>query len=804
MIESIELQMISKILVTDSEEEIDVLCSFDESYYSIFREQIKFILDHRIKYGNVPDIFTFQAQFPDVTLVQVRESIQFLKESIQENKQYIILLETFNKIKELGSADVKDAWRYIGLQYERVLSLDSAAPMNIIHQARERADEVIRFSKQARIPTGFDEIDKLMYGGFSTVEELVIVVARTNTGKAQPLWSKVLTPNGWKTMGELKVGDVVVGKHNDNGKVIKIFPQGTKKYFRVHFDDDTYTECCDDHLWEVLSSVRRERSNSNYGKFEVLTLKDIRNNLDNRYTVDVSSAIEFQSEFNIDDNLDGYLLGVLLGDGGFRDGGVTLSNENKEIWDKIETLLPQYGCERGGKSNDRIVKTNKVNGVKKLLVNYGLYGLKSTHKFIPSVYFTAPVCVRKSLLAGLLDTDGYMSKHSKQVFEFDTASKQLAYDFVELSRSLGVKCKMYHPEPSYYTNDKGQKLKVSDNYHITGRCEFNPFTLPRKADRFIVRQNVLNRSYPKRLCKRIVDVEYVGETECQCILLDNESHTYITDDYIVTHNSWVMTKFMESAQANKFPCLYYSPEMQASFLGTRFDTWRKHFQNSQLYRGNYNEEYQNYIKELENEATPAFILEDKDVAEGSVNVPVLESLVKRYRIKLLIIDGLSYMEDNRSRYSDRDYEKYKNLSTDLFKLSKRYGCAVVIAMQANRESKDSKDDKGEIFPTAMNIEGSDHPARIATQVFSIRQIFERHVLDIRLEKSRMANNQKPILSYSWDINTGNIQNIQGEDSGSTSVNVPTQSNIVTSPKIVKHVHDDSALLDDDDFDDVEF
>lgn len=451
MIESIELQMISKILTTDVEEEIDTLCSYDESYYSIFRDQIKFILDHRIKYGNVPDIFTFQAQFPDVTLVQVRESIQFLKESIQENKQYIILLETFNKIKELGSADVKDAWKYIGLQYERVLSLDSTAPMDIVHQARERADEVIRFSKQARIPTGFDEIDKLMYGGFSTVEELVIIVARTNSGK-----------------------------------------------------------------------------------------------------------------------------------------------------------------------------------------------------------------------------------------------------------------------------------------------------------------------------------------------------------------SWILTKMMESAQAHKFPCLYYSPEMQASFLSTRFDTWRKHFQNSQLYRGNYNEEYKNYIKELEKEETPAFILEDKDVSEGSVNVPVLESLVKRYGIQLLIIDGLSYMEDSRSRYSDRDYEKYKNLSTDLFKLSKRYGCAVVVAMQANRESKDSKDDKGEIFPTAMNIEGSDHPARIATQVFSVRQIFERHVLDIRLEKSRMANNQKPILSYSWDINTGNIQNIQGEDSGNSATPVATTSNIVTSPKIIKHNHDDSELLDDDDFDDVEF
>ena len=446
MIGSIELQVISRILTSESKEEIDTLCSFDRTYYSLFKTHIEYILNHRIKYGNVPDIFTFQAEFPDVTLVRVSESTEYLADNLRKNKQHIILLETFNKIKDLGSGDVTEAWNYIALQCERVAQLDSSSPMDIIHQAKERSEEVIRFSKQERIPTGFLEIDKLMYGGLSTVEELVIVVARTNTGK-----------------------------------------------------------------------------------------------------------------------------------------------------------------------------------------------------------------------------------------------------------------------------------------------------------------------------------------------------------------SWVLTKMMESAQSHKFPSLYYSPEMQASFLGTRFDTWRAHFQNSQLYRGNYTEEYNRYIQSLQQEDTPAFILEDKDVAGGAVNVPVLEQLVRRYSIKLLIIDGLSYMEDSRSRYADRDYEKYKNLAADLFKLSKRYGCAVVVAMQANRESKDSKDDKGEIFPSVMNIEGSDHPARIATQVFAIRQVFERHILDIRLEKSRMANNQKPVLSYSWDINTGRIENIQGQDSdnGDNIMNalLPTAS----SPKITKHIdHDDSMLLDDDD------
>ena len=265
--------------------------------------------------------------------------------------------------------------------------------------------------------------------------------------------------------------------------------------------------------------------------------------------------------------------------------------------------------------------------------------------------------------------------------------------------------------------------------------------------------------------------------------------------------SWICTKMMESAQRNGFPVLYYSPEMQASYLGTRFDTWRGHFQNNLLYQGKYSEQYEDYIRRLQDENVSAFVLEDKDMSEGNVNVPALLSLVKRYGIKELIIDGLSYMEDTKR--SDTDYIKYKNICLDLFKLSKQCGCAVVIAMQANRETKNIKDDKGDALPTLYEIEGSDHPARIATQAFSVRQIFDKHVLDIRLEKSRIANNQKPILSYSWDVNTGNMQYLPGgEDDPVAQVLTP----VTPSVNVTSHVSaSDSSVLDDNSFeDDVEF
>lgn len=628
MTSSVELQVISKILTTDSSFELDRLCAYDESYYAVFKEHIRFILEHKQQYGDVPDVFTFQAKFEDIVLVQVNEPIQFLEDGLRKNKQQILLLETFNKLSDLGSADVSEAWEYLSNQVDRASELDTSQPLNIVKDADKRAQQILEFNKQKRIPTGFKQIDKCLYGGLSTVEELLVIIARTNSGKAQPLWSKVLTPHGWKTMGEVQIGDTLIGKNNDNGKVIQIFPQGVKDYYRVHFDDGTYAECCDDHLWEVVDIDKRINRISD--EYEVLKLSDIRKS-DTTYTVDLCGQLEF-------------------------DATILFPNE----------------------------------------VEYG-------------------------------QASGY----------------------------------------------------------------------------FVTTENVIdsNRSY-----KIITRIEYVGKTECQCILLDNESHTYITDGYTVTHNSWVCTKMMESAQANGFPVLFYSPEMQSCFIGARFDTWRSHFKNSDLFRGNYTEEYLNYLKDLAQNSTDAFVVEDKDMSEGKTTVSGLERLVKKHHIKLLIVDGLSYIAEEKRAANDSI--KYKDICNGLFRLSKTYGCAVVVAMQANRDTKETKDEKGLPFPTMYEAESSDHPARIATQVFTMRQIFEKHIMDIRLEKSRTAANTRPVFSYSWDPNTGNMEYVENvEESANTpvptSTSVPTVSSTISIGNTSNTI-DGFDSLDDDDDDDIEF
>ena len=135
---AIELQVISKILTSEDTELVNELCSFDGSYYSVFTRHINFILDHLNRFGNVPDVFTFTAEFPDITLVEVsRETKEFLVSELRKNKQRILLVETFNKLKDLGSGDVSDAWDYLRQQCDNADQLTDTAPMDIISQAKE-------------------------------------------------------------------------------------------------------------------------------------------------------------------------------------------------------------------------------------------------------------------------------------------------------------------------------------------------------------------------------------------------------------------------------------------------------------------------------------------------------------------------------------------------------------------------------------------------------------------------------------------------------------------------------------------
>ena len=179
-----------------------------------------------------------------------------------------------------------------------------------------------------------------------------------------------------------------------------------------------------------------------------------------------------------------------------------------------------------------------------------MFGKKSEDKFIPNDYQYASNEQRLWLLRGLLDTDGSCEKTS---IEYTTCSEKLAQNVKDLVHSLGGYVHETVRNSGYKKDGKFIECKPSHRLTIQFFKESESvFALLRHKEKYNPqRKNV------KRFIK---SVEYIGREECQCIMIDDPCHLYITDDYIITHNTTI-EKFFHSAIIGWYPKgynLFYS------------------------------------------------------------------------------------------------------------------------------------------------------------------------------------------------------------------------------------------------------
>lgn len=357
-------------------------------------------------------------------------------------------------------------------------------------------------------------------------------------GKAQPLSSKVLTPNGFKRMGDIKVGDKVISGENRVCNVIGVYPQGRKPVYEIEFDDGSKVRSTDEHLWKVQTRDDRRRKPERYRVVELGSMLHnlyVENGKRKNYSVDYVQPIDFPQR---DLELHPYLLGVLLGDGGFSQGNIIISLPDEHIKKRVEQLLPDEDCLVCREGFDYRIKrksrNNEPSETKKILQGYYLDGCLSDEKYIPYKYLYAPVADRMELLAGLLDTDGCICSKS---IEFDTTSYRMAEGVRELVHSLGGFASICFSD-TWYTKD-GERIPGKTSYRLIIEFPDNGnhyFSLPRKAEKYNPKRKTFKRF--------IKSVRYLHDDTCQCIMIDDPCHLYITDDYVVTHNTTLAEMFL--------------------------------------------------------------------------------------------------------------------------------------------------------------------------------------------------------------------------------------------------------------------
>lgn len=364
-------------------------------------------------------------------------------------------------------------------------------------------------------------------------------------GRAMPLESLLMTPNGWRKMGDIEVGDEVVGSDGKPTEVLGVFPQGIKKVYRLTMTDGSSAVACAEHLWQVRTMEDKRRNKFGRILETQEMLGNFRRNSQYRYELPLLSApVEFSFR---ETPLEPYALGLLLGDGCISDKSTpSFTTADHELIESLSASLSEMNVKVQYRNRyNYLIALPKHkqrdgfsrNQLSQVLRDLKVAGTKSSTKFIPEVYLYNSAEIRIAVLQGLLDTDGGPVTQTGRTcrIQYTTTSEKLKNDVIFLVRSLGGvahfrKRKAEGRKPGF-ANGKPVGYK-NDAYVLDIRLPENiaPFRLARKAK--IYAENSGGR--PMRFIKNI---EYVGEAETQCIMVDALDSLYLTDDFILTHNT---------------------------------------------------------------------------------------------------------------------------------------------------------------------------------------------------------------------------------------------------------------------------
>lgn len=361
----------------------------------------------------------------------------------------------------------------------------------------------------------------------------------TGLGKQQPLSEPVLTPEGWRTIGDLKAGDFVIGSDGQPTEVLRVFPQGVKPVYRLELQDGTFVRAGAEHLWSVRTKVHRYRGEG----FKVKTTAEIAASIHRDWQLPLITPV---ASPDIELPIDPYALGVMLGDGSL-DATVTICTD-----DWIGEAL-RWRKVKNHETCTYVGYWTAPPEISQAIAAVGLRGARSAEKFIPPEYMTASMAQRAWLLAGLMDTDGYAMLDGGA--EFSSCSRALIDGVIELVQSLGGVARGLREACGRFSYN-GEVRQGQQAWRVNVRLPAGipMFRLPRKA--LVYREP--EKYPPTRIIRRVVD-EGVSEPQA-CILVAAIDSLYVTRSYILTHNTRLMLDYGRCVvEATNKPVLMLAP-----------------------------------------------------------------------------------------------------------------------------------------------------------------------------------------------------------------------------------------------------
>ena len=628
---------------------------------------------------------------------------------------------------------------------------DSLKPLNdLLTASMDRLEKLYeRQESITGVPTGYVDLDHQLYG--LQPSALVIVGARPSVGKALALETPIPTPNGWKTMGTLAVGDDV---YDDRGLVCQVLY--TSPIFRDH---DCYRICFDDgseivadggHRWFAYDQPAwksaRERArrlcngppaNSGLARdqsarwleprivtTEQMVAEGVRT-ADGRpnWYIPLAGALEAPE---VDLPVDPYVLGCWLGDGHTATSQMTMGTRDQEHF------IAEFGL-RGYHGPIRVL-TRELQAV-------GL--LRGARKHIPAVYLRASAKQRLQLLQGLMDTHGSISAKSG-VAELGLAHLPLLEQARELVLSLGHK-----PGRIRYHPIRLEDGRTADSWRFTWTPMDPVFLMERKAR--AQESGISGRDFGRYTRRTVESIERIPSVPVRCISVSAPSHLFLAGPAMVpTHNTaFALGMAAHAAVEARVPTLVFSLEMGCDEITNRLLVSEARVDAGRMRNGRLTEpdwpKLTNAIARLAD--APLYI-------DDNPNTTVMEIRAKARRLKaqqsglgLIIIDYLQLMSGGSAE--NRQLE-VSSISRGLKILARELEVPVVALSQLSRQLEARQDKR----PTLADLRESGSLEQDADVVMFLYrdelynpETADRGVAEVIVSKHRNGPTGKIQLSF---------------------------------------------------------
>ncbi|CAA9237064.1 MAG: Replicative DNA helicase (DnaB) @ intein-containing [uncultured Blastococcus sp.] len=657
-----------------------------------------------------------------------------------------------------GKGDVDDivdrAQQEIYDVTEKRMSEDYSRLADVLQPTMDELDAIASRGGVSRgVPTGIRDLDELTNGLQSG--QMIVIAARPGVGKALALDTPIATPTGWTTMGEIAVGEQVLGSDGRPTTVVAATDVLTDRpCYEVHFSDGSVIVADALHQW--LTDTRASRKSAQAARVGANGCRNQRTFAAVRTTEEIASTVRCatrDARLNhsvtnawplelpaADLPVPPYALGVWLGDGTSAAAQFTSADPEIAVYIESEGLiaeptgvplryslrLPAHGdvaprlCPMCG--HFFVPQTSQVQTCGKTcggrLRAAGGVGRSASCPDCggPSSGMAQCQACRndhgtvKALLRGL----GVLNdKHIPVQYLRGSVAQRRALlaglldtdgtvapngvvQFAVTNRRLAQDTReliasLGHRVTSTRKRVPGRTEESSTCYTLTFSTDDEVFMLERKK---LLHKERGARTFVARGSRFITDVRPILSVPVRCIQVDAKDHLFLAGrSFIPTHNSTLGLDIARSASVkHHMPAAIFSLEMSKHEITMRLLSAEAKVPLHHMRAGSLSDEDWSKLARRMGEIADAPLYID-----DSPNMTMMEIRAKARRLKqrndlkLIVIDYLQLMTSGKKVESRQ--QEVSEFSRALKLLAKELEVPVIAMSQLNRGSEQRQDKK---------------------------------------------------------------------------------------------------------------